>query len=87
MSIYDACVRTVGLRDLALGLTVRRRPPLLNTVRVNAIYFRFFVVRPRKGVSHQVSLTLDITYVRCVFGNTAELVLLPNRLRVGLLVH
>ena len=71
--------------DLALGLTVRRRPPLLETVDVNAIYFRFFGWT-RECVGNKIRLALHIPNVRRVFGYAGQLVLLTDRLRIRLLM-
>ena len=71
--------------DLALGLTVRRRPPLLETVDVNAIYFRF-LGWTRECVSNEICLALHIPNVRRVFGYAGQLVLLTDRLRIRLLM-
>ena len=50
-----------------MGLTVRRRPPLLDVVHVNAIYLRILFVGPGKGVGHEIGLSLYISNVRCIF--------------------
>ena len=71
---------------MALGLTGRRRPPLLDAGQVHAIHIRFFFIRPRKGVRHKVGLTLDVPYIRRIFRYAAKLILLTNSLGIGFLM-